>query len=211
TVVLPEPMKPARQSTGRRDCRPRFGSLCVTWRWARLSVALQDADCTTVRREVDLGQALADGSEEALGELAGAVEDVVRIGLEIGRCLIVDGADGGLRVEVERIVAGKANFDEAFAAVHRIKTSADEVAVKKNVAGGGHQADIRKAGLHNLGVAADGTEVELAGTLRADERTSSRAHDDVAGNFLEVHVARDAFEFHVAHNLLDIDQAGLRF
>lgn len=37
--------------------------------YTRKLVALQDADCTTVGREFDFGQAAAHGAEEALGEL----------------------------------------------------------------------------------------------------------------------------------------------
>jgi hypothetical protein len=175
------------------------------------SVALQYADCTTVGGELDFGESLADGAEEAFGELRGQVADAVRIGLEIGGGLVINGAESGLRVEVEGIVAREANLDEAFAALHGVEAGADKVTVEENIAGGGHQADVIQSGLQDLGIAADGFEVELAGALRADERAAGSANNDVAGNFLEVHVAGDAFQSHVAHDLLDVDKAGLRF
>jgi hypothetical protein len=68
-VVLPEPMKPARHRIETRDCGPRKGGVVVTRSWREKSVALQNANCTTVGGEFDFGEALSDGAEEPLGEL----------------------------------------------------------------------------------------------------------------------------------------------
>src|SRR6266436_2350094 len=68
-VVLPEPIKPARQRIGTRDCGPRKGGVVVTRSRREKLVALQNANCTTVGREIDFGEALSNGTEEALGEL----------------------------------------------------------------------------------------------------------------------------------------------
>src|SRR5262249_30874032 len=174
-------------------------------------VALQDADCTTVGREVDFGEALADSAEESLGEARCQVTHAMGIGLEVSRSLIVDGADGSLRIQVEGIVAGEAHFDQSLATVHRIQAGADKVTVEKNVASRGHQSDVAKRRLNNLSVAADGVKFEFAGALRANKGTGGGANDDVAGNFLEVNVTPDAFPLHVAHYFLDIDEAGLSF
>src|SRR5215813_2912514 len=64
-------------------------------------IALQYADCTTVRRQFDFRQAAADSAEQALGELRSHVLHAVRIGLEIGFGLIVDRARRGLRIQIE--------------------------------------------------------------------------------------------------------------
>src|SRR3981189_600284 len=68
-VVLPEPIKPARQRIGTRGCGPRRGGEVVTRSQREKLVALQNANCTTVGGEFDFGEALSDGAEEALGEL----------------------------------------------------------------------------------------------------------------------------------------------
>src|SRR4029077_19665687 len=97
TVVLPEPMKPARQSTCGRDCGGRGGScvinaLDLTGRpkhsaWCA-SIALQYADCTTVRVEFDFSEAAADRAEQAFGEFRCDVPHAVRIRLQIRFCLV---------------------------------------------------------------------------------------------------------------------------
>ena len=92
----------------------------------------------------------------------------VRIGLEESFGLIVDGAGGGLRVEIEGVVAGEVDFDGALAAAHGVEAGADEVAVEKNVARRGEEIDAGQSGLKQLRVAADGVEIELAGALRAN-------------------------------------------
>ncbi len=116
-----------------------------------------------------------------------------------------------MRVEIEGIVAGEADFDEAFAALHGIDASADEIAIIENVAGSGHQADVGERRLKHLRAAADGGEFEFAGALGADQRAARGLDDDVAGNFLEMNIAGNTFEFHVARDLLDVDHAGLGF
>src|ERR1700694_1160600 len=132
-VVLPEPIKPARQRTGTRGCGQRKGGVVVTRWWREKLVALQNANCTTVGGEFDLREALSDGAEEPLGELRCQVFDAVGIRLEVCGCLIVDRADGGLRLQVKGIVAREANFDEALAASHGIEAGADKIPIKENV------------------------------------------------------------------------------
>jgi len=66
-----------------------------------------------------------------------------------------------------------------------------KIAVKENVAGSREDADIIERRLKDLSSAADGFEIQLAGTLRADQGAFRGADDDVAGNFLEVDVALD--------------------
>src|ERR1700748_2351880 len=95
-------------------------------------VALQDADCTTVGREFDFREAVADRAEQALGEPRGHVAHAMRVGLEKRFSLIVDRAGGRLRVEVEGVVAGEVDFDGALAAAHGVQARADEIAVEKN-------------------------------------------------------------------------------
>src|SRR6266849_6408994 len=129
-VVLPEPMKPARHRIGTRDCGPRKGGVVVTRTWREELIALQNANCTTVGREFDFGEALTDGAEKALGELRCPVQSAVGIGLQIRGGLIIDGANGGLRFQVKGIGAGEANFDETFTALHGIEAGADKIPVK---------------------------------------------------------------------------------
>src|SRR5712664_4263051 len=209
TVVLPEPMKPARPRIGTRSCCPRKEGVVVTQSRREKLVALQNANCTTVGGEFDFGEALSDGAEEALAELRRQVFDAVGIRLEVRGCLIVDRAHGGLRFEVKGIVTREANFDEALAALHGIEASADEIAVKENIPGSGEEADIVKRRLENLGAATDGLEIQLASALGADKRAFRGADNDIAGFFLQVDIAGDAFERHVAHNLLDINKSRL--
>src|SRR5713101_1800976 len=107
TVVLPEPMKPARHRIGTRNCGPRKGGAVVTRSRREKLVALQNADCTTVGGEFDFGEALSDGAEEPLGELGREMLYAVRIGFQVGGRLVINGAGGRLRVEVEGIVSGE--------------------------------------------------------------------------------------------------------
>src|ERR1700687_5242684 len=132
-VVLPEPIKPARQRMGTRDCGPRKGGVVVT-RWSREKlVALQNANCTTVGGEFDFREALSDGAEEPLGELRCQVFDAVGIWLQVCGCLIVERADRSLRLQVERIVAREADFVEALAAVLGMEAGADKIPIKENI------------------------------------------------------------------------------
>src|ERR1700674_3266113 len=132
-------------------------------------IALQNANCTTVGGELDFREALTDGAEKALSELGSEALDAVRVGFEERGGAVVHGAQGGLGVEVERVGAGEADFDEALAALHRVQTGADEIAVEENVAGSCEDTDIIKRRLEKLGSAADGLEIQLASTLRADQ------------------------------------------
>src|SRR6266849_9562718 len=118
TVVLPEPMNPARQRTcGRDGGRRKDGIWAIVYlqkipsvsardlSFSQRLVALQNADCTTVRGEFDFGQAATHSSKKALGEFRGDMPDAMRIRLKIGFGLIVDRAGGGLRFQVERVAS----------------------------------------------------------------------------------------------------------
>src|SRR6202140_4185054 len=167
-------------------------------------VALQNADCTTVRGEFDFGEAAAHGTKEPLSEFGGHVADAMRIRLEISFGLIVNGAGSGLGFEVKGIVPGKVHFDGAFATFHRINAGADEIAVVKNIAGHGKQGDTGQTRLQHLGIAADGIKIQFSRALRAHQRYDGGAYDDIAGDFLEGNFACDALQGHVAHDLFDV-------
>src|SRR6266849_1317904 len=81
-VVLPEPIKPARQRIGARNCGPRKGGVVVTRCWREKLVALQDANCTTVGGEFDFGEALTDSAEEPVSKLRCRAPDAMRIRFE---------------------------------------------------------------------------------------------------------------------------------
>ena len=115
-----------------------------------------------------------------------------------------------MRLQVKGIVAREADLDEALAALHGIEAGADEVAVKEDISRSGEEADVGKRRLKNLRAAADGLEIQFAGALRADQRAFRRADNDIAGNFLQVDIAGDAFQRHVAHDLLDVNEPSLR-
>ncbi len=132
------------------------------------------------------------------------------IGLQVRGRLIVDGAHGGLRLQVKGIVAREANFDETLAALHGIEAGADEIAVKEDISRSGEEADVGQRRLENLGAAADRLEIQLAGALRADKRTFRGADNDIARYFLQVDIAGDAFQGHVAHDLLNVNKPRLR-
>src|SRR5271163_958610 len=119
-------------------------------------VAAEDADGTAVGGEFYFGEALADGAEEAAGVFAGDVAQAVGIGLEEIGGTVVDGTGGGLRVEVEGVTSGEADFHDTFAALHGVDAGADKIAVKKNVSGSGEQLDVGELRLEQLRVAADG-------------------------------------------------------
>src|SRR5258708_2644182 len=210
TVVLPEPMNPARHRIGTRSCGPRKGGVVVTRSRREKLVALQNANCTTVGGEFDFGEALPDGAEKAIGEFLCQVFDAVGIGCQVRGGLIVEGADGGLRLQVKGIVAREANFDETLAALHGIETGANEIAVKEDISRSGEEADVGQRRLENLGAAADRLEIQLAGALRADKRTFRGADNDIARYFLQVDIAGDAFQGHVAHDLLNVNKPRLR-
>src|SRR5947199_8977865 len=57
TVVLPEPMKPARQRIDTRGESPREEGVVVTRKKREGLVAPQDSNCTTVGGDFDLGHA----------------------------------------------------------------------------------------------------------------------------------------------------------
>src|SRR5712691_10125804 len=116
-VVLPEPMKPARQRIETRGCGARKGGVVVTRSWREKSVALQNANCTTVGGEFDFGETLTDGAEEPVRESRCDVFGAMRIRFEVGRGPIVDRAQVGFRLQVKGIVPREADFDEAFAAL----------------------------------------------------------------------------------------------
>src|SRR5690242_844530 len=105
-------------------------------------VALQNADCTTVGRELDLREAAADRSEQTFCESGRNVAHAMRVGLQISLGLVVNGPCGGLRVQIEGVVPGEAHLHSAFPALHCINAGADEIAIKKDIACGGEEADI---------------------------------------------------------------------
>jgi hypothetical protein len=172
-------------------------------------VALQNANCTTVGGEFDFCEAAAHGAEEALGKSGCNVPNAVRVRLQIRFRLIVDRTRGGLRVKIERIVSGEVDLDGALAALHGVDAGADEVPVKKDIAGHSEERDTAKARLYHLRVAADGVKIKFASALRAHERAASGAHHDVARDFFQVDIAGHALQGHVPHDLLDINQTGL--
>src|ERR1700757_297864 len=172
-------------------------------------VAFEDANGAAEGGQLDFGQAVADSAEQAFGVFRSAAAETVRVGFKEGFGAIVHGAGGGLRIEIEGISAGEANFHQAAAALHGVNTGANKITVKENVAGGGNQVHVLQRRLQDLRATADGVEVQLTRALRADKRAAGGVHDDVAGNFLQVYVAGNAFEFHVTGNLFDINQPGL--
>src|SRR5215467_9373302 len=172
-------------------------------------VALQDADGAGERGKFDFGEAAADRAEQAFGVLGRGAANAVRIGLQIGFRAVVDIAGGSLRVQVEGIGSRKANLDQAAAALHAVDAGADEIAVKQDVAGGGGEIHAAQGGLQDLRAAADGAEIEPAGALRADQSADRGVHDDVARDFLQVHVAVYGDQVHIAQNLFHVDQTGL--
>ena len=147
-MVLPEPINPARHKTCARGEVPRGGSEGGEFiekdpprdgeivEAPEKLIALQDANCTTVGREFDFCEALAEGAEEALGEFGSDVLDAVGIRSQESGGLIVHGAHGGLGFQIEGIVAGEADFDEAFAAFHGVEAGADEIAIEENISRG---------------------------------------------------------------------------
>src|SRR5262245_33379532 len=162
TVVLPEPINPARQTMEERGATPRGTGFCVTMQARTRLIALQNANCTTEGRELDLGEARADATEKALHILGSDVASTVRIGLEERFGAVVHGAQIRLGIQVERICAREADFYDAFAALHGVEAGAEEVAVIKNVAGSGHDVDVVQSGLKNLRVSADGGKFKFA-------------------------------------------------
>src|SRR3989442_13804215 len=118
---------------GTRGCGQRKGDVVVT-RWSREKlVALQNANCTTVGGEFDFREPLSHGAEEPLGELRCQVFDAVGIRLQVCGCLIVDRAEGSLRLQIKVIVARKANLDDALPALHGIEAGADKIPIKENI------------------------------------------------------------------------------
>src|SRR5690242_12555002 len=169
-------------------------------------IALQDTNCTTVGREFDFGEAGAHRAEDAFGEFRGKPPDAVRIGLEESGGLVVDGAHGGLGLQIKGIVTGETHFHDPLAAPHRVKAGADEVAVKEDIARCGADIHVGQRGLEDLRAAADGIEFQLAGTLRTHERAAGGLDNNVAGDFLEMNVAGHTFQCHIAHDLFNVNQ-----
>src|ERR1700731_1732003 len=121
TVVLPEPIKPARHKICTRARGPRKGGGCVTFVCREKLIALQNADCTTVGGKFDLRETHAHRAEKALGKFRGHMFYAVGIRLQILRGLIIHRAGGGLRVQIEGIVAGEAHFHSTFSAAHAVE------------------------------------------------------------------------------------------
>src|SRR5260370_2653707 len=172
-------------------------------------VALQNADCTTVGGEFDLGEAAADRAKEPFGEFRGDVANAMRIRFQIRLRLVVNGARGGLRLEAKGIIPREMHLDTAFAALHRINSGADEIAVIENITGHGKQADTRDPWLHHLGIAAHRIEIQFSRALRTHQRSAGSSYYDVARNFPQVNVTGNALQRHAAHALLAIDHTPL--
>jgi len=102
---------------------------------------------------------------------------------------------GASGLQIEGVIAGEADFDEAAAAVHAVHAGMDEIAVVENVAGRGHQIHAGQGGLEDLHVAADGSEFEFARALRANQRAAGGLDDDVAGDFLQMNIAATLCSF----------------
>src|ERR1700724_3549670 len=128
TVVLPEPIKPARHKICTRARGPRKGGGCVTFVSREKLIALQNADCTTVGGKFDLGETHAHRAEKALGKFRGHMFYAVGIGLQIFRGLIIHRAGGRLRGQIERIVTLEAYFHQTFPAAHAIHPGVYEIA-----------------------------------------------------------------------------------
>src|ERR1700721_434143 len=101
TVVLPEPINPARHKICARARGPRTGGGCVTFVCREKLIALQNADCTTVGGKFDLGETHAYGAKKALGKFRGHMFYAMGIGLQIRLGLIIDRAGRGLRGQIE--------------------------------------------------------------------------------------------------------------
>src|SRR5947208_3664309 len=108
----------------------------------------------------------------------------VGIRLEKGSGLIVDGARGGLRLEIKRIIAREPYFHEASSAFHGIKPGADEIAVEKDIARHRVEIHVGKSRLQDLGTAANRIKIEFPSALCADERATGGFHNDVARHLL---------------------------
>src|SRR5215472_1508359 len=124
-------------------------------------VAFQDADRAAVGRELHLGQSLAYSAEQAVRVTRSRRMMRMRIRLQKSRRLVVHGSQIRARVQVKRIVAGKAYFHQSPPAFHRVNSRPDEVAVVKNVAGSRHQIHVRQPRLQDLRVATDRRELQL--------------------------------------------------
>jgi len=172
-------------------------------------IALQNSDCTTVGREFDFRESLTNGADQAVARLGAGVLALVGIRLYEFGSLIVHVSEKRVGIQIKGVVAGEVHLYNPAAAIHGVKARPDEIAVIKNIAGRGHQVDAAQRGLQNLRTATDGVEIELAGALGADQVTRGSFYDDVTGNFLEVHIARDALQLHITVDLLHVDQAGL--
>ena len=71
----------------------------------RKLIALQDANCTTEGREFDFGQAGTDAAEEAVRVSRSGAADAVLVRLQESFRAIVQVAEVGLCVQVERVGA----------------------------------------------------------------------------------------------------------
>jgi len=118
-----------------RDTAPRGAGSCVTMPARTKLIAPQNADCTTEGRELHFGKSGADAAEKTVRVLGGSVTNAVCIRFEKGFGAIVHSAEICLGIEVERIRAGEADFDDALAALHRVDAGAEEISVIQDVAG----------------------------------------------------------------------------
>ena len=102
-------------------------------------IAFEDADGAAEGRKFYFREAVADGAEKALCVFRSAAAETVGVGFEERFGAIVHSAGRRLRIQIERVGAGKAHFHQATAALHGVNTGVNEIPVEENVAGGGSQ------------------------------------------------------------------------
>ena len=102
-------------------------------------IAFEYADSAAEGRKFYFGEAVADRAEKPFCVFRSAAAETVRVWFEERFGAIVHSAGRCLRIQIERIGAGKAHFHQATAALHGVNTGANEIPVEENVAGGGSQ------------------------------------------------------------------------
>src|SRR4029077_14604234 len=98
TVVLPEPMNPARQTIDWRGAPARRGKFWFTIPARTKLIAPQDANCTTEGRELDFSKAAADAAEKPVRIFGSCVTDSVRVRLEKCFGAVIQSAEIGFGV-----------------------------------------------------------------------------------------------------------------
>src|SRR6267154_4460219 len=206
-------MSVRRDAKDARDCRRSFAPTGSALGMTVLSlkadlcvlIAFEYAHSAAEGRKFYFGEAVADRAEKPFCVFRSTAAETVRVWFEERFGAIVHSAGRRLRIQIERVGAGKAHFHQATAALHGVNTGANEIPVEENVAGGGSQIYPGQLRLQNLRAAADGVELQkLSSALGADQKTAGSVHDDVARNFLQVHIAGNAFQLHVTDHLFDV-------